>query len=74
MFLGHFAIALAAKRAAPHTSLGILVAAAELPDLIWPPLVLAGIEQVKIEPGNTAFTPLAFVSYPWSHSLAMAGH
>jgi hypothetical protein len=27
---------------------------------------------VRIEPGNTAFTPLAFDSYPLSHSLLMA--
>jgi membrane-bound metal-dependent hydrolase YbcI (DUF457 family) len=27
---------------------------------------------VRIDPGNTAFTPLDFVSYPYSHSLAMA--
>ncbi len=69
MFLGHFAVALAAKRAAPRASLGVLVGAAQLLDLIWPPLVLAGVEQVRIEPGNTAFTPLNFVSYPYSHSL-----
>jgi membrane-bound metal-dependent hydrolase YbcI (DUF457 family) len=25
---------------------------------------------VQIDPGNTAFTPLDFVSYPYSHSLA----
>ena len=72
MFIGHFGIALAAKRAAPRTSLGVLVAAAQLLDLIWPPLVLAGIEKVRIEPGNTRFTPLDFESYPWSHSLLMA--
>jgi membrane-bound metal-dependent hydrolase YbcI (DUF457 family) len=72
MFIGHFAVALAAKRVAPRTSLGVLVAAAQLLDMVWPPLVLAGVEEVKIEPGNTAFTPLNFVSYPYSHSLAMA--
>ncbi len=72
MFIGHFGIALAAKRAAPGTSLGLLVAAAQLLDLIWPPLVLTGIEQVSIEPGNTRFTPLNFESYPWSHSLLTA--
>jgi membrane-bound metal-dependent hydrolase YbcI (DUF457 family) len=27
---------------------------------------------VRIDPGNTAFTPLDFVSYPWSHSLLMS--
>ncbi len=72
MFIGHFGVALAAKRAAPQASLGVLVAAAQLLDLIWPPLVLTGIEQVSIEPGNTRFTPLNFESYPWSHSLLTA--
>jgi membrane-bound metal-dependent hydrolase YbcI (DUF457 family) len=72
MFIGHFGIALAAKRAAPRTSLGALVAAAQLLDLIWPPLVLAGIEKVRIDPGNTRFTPLDFESYPYSHSLLTA--
>jgi hypothetical protein len=41
-------------------------------DLIWPVLVLAGIEIVAITPGVTAVTPLTFVSYPWSHSLVMS--
>ena len=38
-------------------------------DLLWPILVLLGVEKVRIEPGNTAFTPLAFDYYPFSHSL-----
>ena len=71
MFIGHFAVALAAKRAAPRASLGWLVVACQLPDLIWPVLLLAGIERARIEPGNTAFTPLAFDHYPWSHSLLL---
>jgi hypothetical protein len=62
---------MAAKRGAPHASLGWLVAAAQLPDLVWPVLVLAGIERVQIVPGATAYTPLDFEHYPWSHSLAM---
>ena len=37
--------------------------------MVWPVLVAAGVEQVRIDPGNTAFTPLDFVSYPYSHSL-----
>lgn len=71
MFIGHFAVAMAAKRAAPRTNLGWLVAAAQLPDLIWPILLLAGVERARIAPGDTAFTPLAFDHYPWSHSLLM---
>ena len=69
MFIGHFAVAFAAKKAAPAVSLGTLILAAELADLVWPTLVLAGIEVVKVQPGVTAMTPLDFVHYPWSHSL-----
>lgn len=71
MFIGHFGAALAAKRLAPRTSLGVLFVAAQLPDVIWPVLLLAKTEIVEIKPGDTAFTPLHFVSYPWSHSLLM---
>ena len=72
MFIGHIAVGLAAKRVAPKTSLGLLVAAPLALDLLWPILVLAGVERVRISPGDTAFTPLAFTSYPWSHSLLMS--
>jgi hypothetical protein len=69
MFLGHYAAALLAKRAVPAAPLGAFVAAALLPDLVWPIFLLLGWERVEIAPGATAFTPLAFVHYPWSHSL-----
>lgn len=62
----------ASKRLAPQTSLGTLIGAAVLLDLLWPVFVLLGWEQVRIEPGNTAFTPLNFISYPISHSLLAA--
>jgi len=71
MFIGHFAVAFAAKRAAPRVSLGTLFVACELVDVLWPVLVLLGIETVRINPGITAFTPLEFVHYPWTHSLLM---
>jgi hypothetical protein len=71
MFLGHFALAFATKRATPRVNLATLFAAAQFPDLLWPVLVAARVERVEIAPGITAFTPLDFVSYPWSHSLLM---
>jgi hypothetical protein len=49
----------------------MLLAAALFADILWPLLVLLKLEEVRIAPGNTAFTPLEFVSYPWSHSLLM---
>jgi hypothetical protein len=72
LFIGHYAVAFASKRFALRTSLGALIAAASLLDLLWPIFILLGWEQVRIEPGNTAFTPLNFVSYPISHSLVAA--
>jgi hypothetical protein len=72
MFIGHFGVGFGAKRFAPAVSLGTLFLACQFADLLWPLLVLAGIEQVAIRPGMTAVTPLEFVSYPFSHSL-MAG-
>ena len=74
MFLGHFALAFAAKKAVPPVSLGVLFLAAQLADLLWPLLVLAGVERVAINPGITAVTPLEFLHYPYSHSLlALSG-
>jgi len=70
MFIGHFAVGFAAKQAAPKTSLGTLFLAAQFLDLLWPVLLIAGIEHVRIDPGNTPVTPLDFYDYPISHSLA----
>lgn len=69
MFVGHFALAFGAKKIAPQVSLGTLFMSAQLADLIWPSLVLLGIERFEIRPGITAVTPLDFIHYPWSHSL-----
>ena len=71
MFIGHFAVGLAGKHLAPRASLASLWLAALFADVLWPVLVAVGAEQVRIVPGNTAYTPLQFVSYPWSHSLLM---
>jgi hypothetical protein len=72
MFVGHLAVALAAKAVAPSRSLGMLIGAAFALDLLWPVLLLMGLERVVIDPGITAFTPLRFENYPWSHSLLLA--
>ena len=69
MFIGHFGVAMAAKRAAPNASLGLLFLAAQLVDLLWPVFLLLGLEHVRIEQGNTLVTPLDFHDYPISHSL-----
>jgi len=71
MFIGHFAVAFAAKRAAPRTSLGTTFVAAQLADLLWPIFLLLGWEHVRITQSTNPFLTLDFTNYPWSHSLAM---
>lgn len=69
MFIGHFGTGFAAKSLDKRISLGTLLLAAQFIDLLWPILLLLGLESVKIESGNTAVTPLNFISYPISHSM-----
>ncbi len=72
MLLGHFAVAFAAKRYAPRTSLGTLILAAQFLDLLWPLFLLVGWERVQIVPGLMKASPFDFEHYPVSHSLLMA--
>ena len=69
MFIGHFALGMAAKRVEPSVSLGTLFLSAQFLDLLWPSLLLMNIEHVSIEPGISKVTPLAFTDYPISQSL-----
>ena len=69
MFIGHYALALAAKRAAPRTSLGTLFVAVELADMLWPILLLLGWEHAHFEAGPNPFLVLWLDSIPISHSL-----
>ena len=72
MFIGHFAVGFAAKRVAPRASMGALIAAPLFLDMLWPVFLLLGWEQVRIDRGNTKFTPLDLYHYPWSHSLVIS--
>ncbi|MEO8360562.1 MAG: hypothetical protein ABI672_11075 [Vicinamibacteria bacterium] len=71
MFIGHFAVGLAASRIEKRLPLGTALVASQIPDALWPYLLLTGVETVTIAPGDTAMTPLRFDAYPWSHSLLM---
>lgn len=71
MFIGHYALAFAARPSVERPGLGSLILAASWVDLIWPIFLLLGLEEVRIAPGITARTPLDFVNYPWTHSLLM---
>lgn len=71
MFIGHFGVGFGAKTAARRVSLGSLFLAAQFVDLLWPTLLLLGVEHVKIQPGIMKTNPLNFTSYPISHSLLL---
>jgi hypothetical protein len=69
MFIGHYAVGLAAKKFAPRASMGALIAAPILLDLLWPVFLLFGWEHVSIEQNANPFLRLQFDSYPISHGL-----
>ena len=71
MFIGHFAIGFAAKRAAPRTSLATLLTAAVWPDVVFSLLLFAGVERVRVDPSVGRYVPIVLEYYPWSHSLVM---
>ena len=69
MFLGHFGVGFGAKTLQPRVSLGTLFLAAQLADLVWPTLLLLGVERVRIVPHLTATNAFDFTYYPFTHSL-----
>jgi hypothetical protein len=72
MFLGHYGVAFALKRAEPRVSLGTLFFATVLVDILWGAFLLTGWEEARIAPGLTPVTPIEFIRYPISHSLLAA--
>jgi membrane-bound metal-dependent hydrolase YbcI (DUF457 family) len=72
MFVGHYGVSFAAKKAEPAIPLWVLFIAVQLLDVLWAPLVLLGIEKVRIVPGFTASNPLDLYYMPYTHSLVAA--
>jgi hypothetical protein len=71
MFAGHFAASVLAKGAAPRLPFWACVGAAQLIDIGWAGLVLAGVERMRLDPALPG-SPLDLFHMPWTHSLAMA--
>ncbi|SFF08131.1 hypothetical protein SAMN05518672_115111 [Chitinophaga sp. CF118] len=71
MFIGHFGLSFAAKRAAPKVSLATLFIATQFIDLLWPFLLVFHVEKVAIVPGYTKTNPFDFLYFPYTHSLLM---
>jgi membrane-bound metal-dependent hydrolase YbcI (DUF457 family) len=71
MFIGHFAVGFAAKKAAPKVQLALLMAGVAWADILWAIFLMLGWEHARIAPGDTKYTPFDLYDYPWSHSLLM---
>ena len=71
MFVGHYAAALAGKAIAPKAPLWTYVGAAQLIDIGWSSLVMAGVERVRFDP-DLPGSPLVLEHMPWTHSLPAA--
>lgn len=71
MFIGHFGLSFAAKKAAPKVSLGTLFIATQFVDILWPFLLVFHVEKVAVVPGYTKTNAFEFLYYPYTHSLFM---
>src|SRR5437773_5048089 len=72
MFVGHYGVSFAAKKAEPAIPLWVLFIAVQLLDVLWAPFVLLGIEKVRMVPGITASNPLDLYYMPYTHGLLAA--
>jgi membrane-bound metal-dependent hydrolase YbcI (DUF457 family) len=70
MYVGHFAAALAIKAHEPRAPTWALLVGVGLLDLLFGPLVLAGIERATLTPGVSPGFSLDYID--WSHSLLMS--
>jgi len=71
MLVGHFAIGLIGKRAAARASIGTLVLASMLADMLGFVFILAGLEHWRIVPGGRGIESMELYDIVWSHSMAM---
>jgi hypothetical protein len=72
VFVGHYGVSFAAKRGDDSIPLWVLFLAVQLLDVVWAPLILLGVEKVRIVPGFTATNPLDLYYMPYTHSLLAA--
>ena len=72
MFVGHYGPSFAIRAVRPELPLWLTFLAAQLVDVAWALLVLAGVERVRIVPGITAASPLDLYYMPYTHGLVMA--
>jgi hypothetical protein len=72
VFVGHYGVSFAAKKGDASVPLWVLFVAVQLLDFVWAPLVLLGVEKVRIVPGFTRTNALDLYYMPYTHSLVAA--
>ena len=73
MFVGHYTVSFAARRVDASIPLWVLFIAVQLLDVAWAPLVMLGVEKVRIVPGFTATNPLDLYYMPTGRPAAGRG-
>ena len=71
MFIGHFVGAELLHDISPGTPTWVALAGVSFPDLLWGVTVLAGVEEVELDPASPLQSTVKFVKYPYSHSLVL---
>ena len=72
VFIGHYSASYVAKAVEPRIPLWLLFLLAQLVDIVWAGLVLAGVEKSRLVPGFTATNDYQLIYVPYSHSLTAA--
>jgi hypothetical protein len=68
VFIGHYGVALAAKRYEKRLPLGVLFIAVQALDIMFTLFVLSGVEKMRIVPGFTEYNPYDLYFMPYTHS------
>jgi hypothetical protein len=69
MFVGHYGVSFAGKKADTSIPLWVLFLAVQLLDIGWSILVFLGIEKVRIVPGFTGSNTMDLYYMPYTHGL-----
>jgi hypothetical protein len=69
MFVGHYGVSFAARRAVGRVPLWVWFLATQWMDVVWSVLVLLGIEKLRIVPGFTEANALDLYYMPFTHGL-----
>jgi len=69
MFIGHYAVGFALKKAEPRMPLGLLVLGTALLDILFGVFLLTGVEHMRVRPEVIGFLSFDMYDLPISHSL-----